>query len=130
MQLEDFIAQTVQQLVRGLLKAHNNIWQLGGKVNPQLNEKELQKFPSITVQSYGGSKHESSTTLVDFDISIIAKDKTETRGGMGVFVGSFGVGASNKLTESSNQHSRVKFSIPVSIPTGWEKDHTLEPKKE
>lgn len=133
MQLKDFVAGTLTQLVEGVVAGHNAVYQLGGRVNPVLSlikdGVSLQKAPSGYLPP-SSSSSEYSTTFVDFDIAIIASEDSSSKGGFGIFVGAIGAGAAGQATSASSQHSRIKFSLPVALPTGWAKAHDKPPAEE
>jgi len=55
---------------------------------------------------------------VEFDVAVTAEKSEGTKGGIGVFVGSIGLGAQGKSDLKNQSVSRIKFSAPISLPKG------------
>lgn len=53
---------------------------------------------------------------VDFDVAVVATTGTETKGGIGILVGSIGLGGQGKSDTSSSSQSRIQFSVPMVLP--------------
>ena len=102
MELEDFVAETIRQVVRGVKKAQGQVRDDGGIVNPA-SVKELRQ---------GTIK----TTEIKFDIAVTATKGTKTKGGIGVFFGGVGLGAQGGSEQSSANMNRIGFSVPVQLP--------------
>ncbi len=127
MHLKDFISQAITELVQGVVEGHNNVYQYGARVNPHLRGMDMGKISPPT-NFIPGIGNKESTFFVDFDIAIIASEDKSSKAGFGIFAGAFGVGASGNQGTGSSQHSRMKFSIPISLPEGWAKP--LQPETE
>jgi hypothetical protein len=55
--------------------------------------------------------------IVEFDVALTAMEGTGTKGGIGVVAGMFALGSTGQSKEESSSVSRVKFSVPLSLPT-------------
>ncbi len=98
MELQDFIGETLKQIISGVRNAQESAIELGAKVNPR-----------------GGSFVEMRD--VHFDVAVSTSEGTETKGGIGVFVNPVGsVGSQDKSDVASSSMSRIKFSVPVKLP--------------
>ena len=56
-------------------------------------------------------------TEIEFDVAVTATDSTETKGGIGVFVGAIGLGSTGQSNHEGQSISRIKFQIAVDLPT-------------
>ena len=98
MELKDFIAETLKQIISGVRSAQESAIELGAKINPR-----------------GGSVVEMRK--VHFDIAVSTSEGTETKGGIGVVVGPVGsVGSQDQSDVASSSMSRLRFSVPVKLP--------------
>lgn len=98
MELQDFIDETLKQIIRGVKSAQESAIELGAKVNPR-----------------GGSIVEMHN--IHFDVVVSTNEETETKRSIGVFVGSAGsLGSQGQSDVTSSSMSRIKFSIPVKLP--------------
>ena len=53
---------------------------------------------------------------VEFDIALAEANAKDTKGGIGVFLGSVGLGSQGSSHGESSSHSRIKFSVPIVFP--------------
>ena len=98
MELQDFIDETLKQIISGVRSAQESAIELGAKVNPR-----------------GGSVVEMRS--VHFDIAVSTSEGTEKKGGIVVVVGPVGsVGSQDQSDVVSSSMSRIKFSVPVKLP--------------
>ena len=121
MDLKEFVAQTISQIVNGVIEADSRLSESGAAVNP----------PNVTTSSqengpygfYAGSLERSERKFrphvqeVEFDVVINASKGTETKGGIGTQVGSIGLGSSGKSENETSSESRVRFSVPLLMPS-------------
>jgi hypothetical protein len=54
--------------------------------------------------------------MLEFDVAVTAAEGSEKKGGIGIVVGSFGIGGQKASNISSQSVSRIKFSVPVPLP--------------
>jgi len=104
MKLQEFISETLKQIITGVKEAQEYANSLGGIINPP------KKGP--------GSNFIDSAENVAFDVAVTSTEGSETKGGVGVFVAAFGLGAQGKTDMSSSSISRIKFSVSVFLPPG------------
>ena len=96
MELQDFIDETLKQIISGVRSAQESAIELGAKINPR-----------------GGSVVEMRN--VHFDIAVNTSEKAVTKGG--VVVGPVGsVGSQDQSDVAGSSMSRIKFSVPVKLP--------------
>ncbi|MEE8294718.1 MAG: hypothetical protein V3R64_03315 [Sphingomonadales bacterium] len=93
MNLEDFVAETLTQVVSGVNKARDS--------HP----------------GYIPSREEFSSGAlfksVDFDVAVMTTDKTDKGGKGEIKVMGVGVGGGKTSTTEISSSSRIKFSVPV-----------------
>lgn len=63
-------------------------------------------------------EHHMLLTNVEFDVAVTAEEAKGTKGGIGVFMGSVGLGAQGQSETKNTSLGRIKFSVPVSLPRG------------
>ncbi len=98
MKLEDFVAQTLKEIINGVKKAQSDTSQTGAVINT--------------------TPPTERSRIVEFDVAVTTTEGTKTEGGAGVFVGPIGLGTRGASDASTSSVSRVKFSVPVQFP-GW-----------
>jgi hypothetical protein len=104
MNLEDFISETLSQIVSGIKKA-----------------QEATKNKHAMIVPY-----HSTDGNVDFDVAVTVVDGKETSGKAGISVWSIGAGVSGKSESSTSTASRIKFSIAIELPEGKEPPNMQE----
>ena len=98
MELQDFIAETLKQIISGVRRAQESAIDLGAKINPR-----------------GGAMVEMRN--VHFDVGIITSEGTDKKGCIGVLVGPVGsLGSEDQSDTASSARSRIKFSVPLKLP--------------
>lgn len=101
MDLENFVTESLTQIFRGVNAVQSIAGESGGEINPKLYGK---------VGVYDSNQREIQP--VEFDVAVTVEDKGDLKGGISVM----GIGASGGSSESNSKVSRIKFSVPVSLP--------------
>jgi hypothetical protein len=116
MQLEDFVAQALAQLARGVMKAQGDLQDSEARVVPKM--ERLFSGSSSTNEAFGWAEATQDTPvfLVDFDVAVTVVEGTETKGGIGVVVGAFALGSQGRSDSTSSAVSRMKFKVPFLLP--------------
>jgi len=114
MDLKEFLSETLVQIVEGIEDAQHRT---ADKQNVGLNipvsnpTKELVNFAMVN------SSGSHQVQLIQFDIAITATEGTDTKGGIGVVAGVLNLGSSGQSHAENATVSRVKFTLPVLLPT-------------
>lgn len=113
MDLQEFVSGTLKQIVDSVIEANKYLKGKGGKINPFLSgdiEFILKKGHLVT-------DNNRSVHMVEFDVALTATEGKGTKSGIGVFLGSVGLGSQGQSNQENSSTSRVKFSVPVSLPS-------------
>ncbi|MEK6686370.1 MAG: hypothetical protein AABY99_08265 [Pseudomonadota bacterium] len=113
MKLKDFVAETLKEIVDGVVEAQKYYKEKGGSINSS----------SITFRTDHGlqiwnSENGQPVQQIEFDVAVTTTEGTETKGGIGVFVGPVGLGSQGKSDATNSSSSRIKFSVPILLPNG------------
>ena len=113
MNLEDYIAETLQQIVSGVAKAQEIATKHGASVNPYLRgnstvNSAVEMIPTATSGVYA--------QLVHFDVALTVKDGTGTKGGIGVAAGIINLGSAGQSSNENTAVNHVKFTVPIALP--------------
>lgn len=111
MDLENFVSQTLSQIISGVKSAQVEAAKHGATVNPHLsaNTTELGKQGFL----WGNG---AAAQIVQFDVALTVLEGTGTKGGIGVFAGAINLGSAGQSKNESSSVSRVKFSVPLTLP--------------
>lgn len=116
MELKDFIKETVIDIVTAV-----------EEINDQLRDKRISVAKLDTKDSYAFERI-SDTRLdrflvrnCDFDIAIIAKDNLSGKGKSTINVLAASMKADVEAGKENSNASRIKFSLPIAIPSEKQK---------
>jgi hypothetical protein len=111
MELNEFIAQTLQQIVDGVKKAQIAVVDTGAMVNPDI------KDPRPTSNFIGISRARLEPVfLVHFEVALSATEGKGSKGGIGVMAGALAIGSQGRSDSESAYASRITFDVPLVFP--------------
>jgi hypothetical protein len=122
MELKDFIAETLSQIVAGVAEAQTKVTSSGGQVSPHVRNPHEDKLGALYGRTNGGNP----VIFVDFDVAVTADQGTGTKGGIGVVAGIFNLGSSGQSNENLQIANKIKFKIPVALPLQHESGSKVE----
>jgi hypothetical protein len=64
--------------------------------------------------------------MIEFDIAVSTTEIKDIKGGVGIFVSGFGLGYQASKGISGSEISRIKFSIPVVLPSHVKLDDVFD----
>ena len=111
MELRNFIKETLHQIAWGTNDAQKEL-PTGAKIAPG----GLVPLNSSTAGFFNKNTQEVAT-LVEFDVAITTQEDTATKGAVGIFVVGVGLGSQGQSNSSAASSSRIKFSVPVHLPS-------------
>lgn len=97
MELREFIAKTLQQIIDGVSDVQEYAGERGGIIGDH-------------------PRNSPRTQNVEFDVAVTTQDGTQAKGGAGLFVGPVGIGTNLGSDRSNQSVSRIKFSVPLFLP--------------
>lgn len=114
MDLKEFVGQALSDIVQGVINAQSLLGENGKYINPQLSTKQGRLEPQGRLVSIQGQLMQT----VEFDVAVTATEAKGTKGGIGVVVGTLALGTHAQKSAESSAVSRIKFTVPVSLPYG------------
>ena len=118
MELKDFIKETLVQIVDGVAEAREIISKKNAEINPVGGHFDQKKL-----EGRRWSFEEGITEIVKFDVALTNSEASGAKGGIGVFLGAFGVGSQANFDSGSSSLSRIQFQIPILLPPGKKLEH-------
>jgi len=111
LKLEDFVAETLRQIISGVVVAQDFAKEHGAQVNPK----------DTTFRSDQGMRLFSGTDgapieEIAFDVAVTTVEDSQTKGGIGIFVGPVGIGTQGQSGASNSSESRIRFVVPLRLP--------------
>ncbi|HEG44492.1 MAG TPA: hypothetical protein ENH94_10640 [Phycisphaerales bacterium] len=120
MNLKEFIKETITEISGAISECNAELTDDGTIVNPKNVSGASIEFGKIYGYLEKGKDYKRPVHLVHFDVAVTATDKTGKKGGIGIAVGSIGLGAQGKSEAENVSFSKLTFSIPVALPVGNE----------
>jgi hypothetical protein len=113
MKLQDFVSETLKEIIDGVVTAQNYAKEKKALINP------------TDISTWGTGKgdrlyHPNTSSFVyeiNFDVAVTTVEEKGTKGGIGIFVGSLGVGAQGKSDTINSSVSRIQFLVPIVFPS-------------
>lgn len=114
MELNEFVKQSLTQIVSGVKAAQDEIRSQGGYVNPAV----FASSPGNASTTHFGSVSDGQNVLlVDFDVAVTVTEAVEGGAGGKLSVASFfKVEAAGKGSTANEATNRIKFKVPLALP--------------
>ena len=119
MNLKEFIKESIVQISQGITEAEDELQDSSAVVNPRHVATAKTDGVYGYMVSPDDTKHKyyrAAVQSVDFDVAVYASESTGKKAGVGLMVGTVGIGAQGKEESGSRSESRIKFSVPVTFP--------------
>jgi hypothetical protein len=110
MDLEDFIRTALVDIAAGVALARDAVGEHGGVVG------SMAAYGATTQAAIITDGDGRLMTTVEFDVALAETKGTDTKGGIGVFLGSVGLGTQGASHGEATSHSRIRFSVPMVLP--------------
>jgi len=111
MELNTFVTQTITQIAEGVSQVQEKIDKFSAIVNPP---GIIDLNGIVIISDRSGYR---TAQNIEFDVSLTETESTQAGGQVGVFFGSVGIGGHGKTEVGSNAVNRVKFSVPIALPS-------------
>ena len=107
MNVEEFVATTLEQIVAGVRRAQMAAANHGGVVNPQVETAPSGRLDMIT-----------ATLLqdVEFDVAVTVSKASKSGASLRVAVPWVGAGVEGSSGNDQSAISRIKFTVPIVLP--------------
>jgi hypothetical protein len=111
MDLKDFIKSTISQIAESVEELNNEFQERQVVVNPS-SINGINNVPTLQTHTRA-----YNITNIDFDLSVSVENNEGSSAKVGVFANVIGIGASATEGKNSQSVSKVKFTIPVMLPS-------------
>jgi hypothetical protein len=108
MELQQFITESLKQIVDGVVDAQGYVKTKGGSINPVVNGLPNRSWDQRT---------QTLVQEVEFDVAVTTTEGKETKGGIGVVTGILAIGSQGKTDTSNVALTRLRFIIPIALPS-------------
>ena len=104
MELNEFVQKTIEQIIDGVYNSQPFAKEKGAIVNP----------PTTGINENGCNQ--PKTQNIEFDVGLTSTSIDESVEGIGVFLGSVGLGKKNESVTGNTAITKVKFTVPIVLP--------------
>jgi hypothetical protein len=111
MELKEFIKTALTEIVSGVAEASKLAKEHGGSVG------SMQLYGFVKENKIVTNSSDLPVSNVEFDVVLAEANSTDTKGGIGVYLGAVGLGSQGASHGESSSHSRIKFSVPLVLPS-------------
>ena len=112
MKLQEFVSETLKEIIAGVKESQKYAESEGAWVSPRM----FTRGDKTSIR-YLADKDHANIEQIEFDVAVTSTEGSATEAGAGIFVAAIGLGAKGKSDASSSSVSRIKFSIPLGLPT-------------
>ena len=110
MDIKDFVENTLLQIVNGVNDANKKLIDTGAIIS----SKDIRPMREGTTLN---TKTGDLVNLIEFDIAVTVNEKDTANGGAGIKIVGFNVGGTLQNEITNQSISRIKFSIPLTLPS-------------
>ena len=109
-QLEDFVSESLNQIIKAVIKSQKYAETVDAKINPAIELREIkgENYFRDSTMKYG--------QFIEFDIAVSASKGKNENEKNGVSVIQIGLSKIWNKSISESKISRIKFSIPIVLP--------------
>lgn len=112
MKLQDFVCESLSQIIKGIHDAHKLELPLNAEVSPYRHIKNVKTDNTRMKPMYSWQY----ATPIKFDVAVTTEQTKGTKGGIGVVVGAIALGSQGKTDKLDSSVSRIQFEVPVILP--------------
>ena len=110
MDLQEFIRTALVDIAAGVAEARDAVAEHGGEVGA------MKTYGRVDLAGIVTDAKDRPIATVEFDIALAEAKGTDTKGAIGVFLGSVGLGSQGASHKDASSHSRIRFSVPMVLP--------------
>lgn len=116
MDLKEFVAESLRQIVDGVAEAKSHGSEVGAEVNPIGNPGNYDRLPEgVLIRKLDGVGTQYAQN-VSFDIAVTTIEESQSKGGARLAVAVFSLGGDKQSNSTNSSVSRVQFTVPVFLP--------------
>jgi len=122
LELREFIKSSLVEISRGVLDASTELKDTNAIVSPEnfkVNSENSQAFGRTQTGTNGLDPINGTRVVhkVDFDIAVLVDETDKANAGIKISVMSMGLSGGGESTSKSGSTSRIKFSVPIVMPS-------------
>ncbi len=116
MNLEEFINESLRQIMNGVADAKKYGSTIGAEVNPFAHMGGVDSQPEGAVYRLNKGKGGQWAQNISFDVAVTTSKESSSEGGAKLSVAVFSLGGGKENNSTNSSVSRVQFTVPVFLP--------------
>ena len=119
-QLKDFVRETLVQIISGVREAQGHADASGAVISPgsiEPSPKDEKVYGYLYPPEQTGAAYRPIVHLVKFDVAVVASEKNDSGGKVGVSVLSIQADFKGGSGASKTSESRIQFGVPIVLPS-------------
>lgn len=115
MDLKEFVAESLRQIMDGVAEAKKHGKSIGAQVNPCARLGRTARLPEGVLyrETEDGGQYAQN---VSFDVAVTTIEASSSKGGARLAVAVFAAGRDKQSNRTNSSVSRVQFTVPVFLP--------------
>ena len=114
-ELKEFVTSVLCQIIDGVADAQTK--SPGPHYSESLVAPTLNQMHDRMGDAASDMAGAAGPRMVEFDVAVSTSERSEAKGGVGVFVGGLGAGMKGGTQSEQSHVSRIRFEIPICLPT-------------
>jgi hypothetical protein len=112
MKLQDYISETLKQIILGVKDAQEFAKDQGAIINGQ----DWDVYSSSATYLVYHDQYSGPIQTIEFDVEVTTAESDSAQGGIGIFVGPIGVGTKGQIDSKNSSMNHLRFNIPIKLP--------------
>ena len=116
MQLDEFVATTLRQIVAGVQSAQATTADSGARINPQVEAPAMRAHgvhqPATLVDWESGTLIQE----IAFDVAVTVSESEKSGAGLKIAIPLIGAGLEGGSTRQGSAINRIQFTVPLVLP--------------
>lgn len=116
MDLKEFVAESLRQIMDGVTEAKTHGSKIGAIVNPHGSIGKFVNLPQGALYRVDKAKGCQYAHDISFDVAVTTIEESHTKGGAKLAVAVFSASGGKQSDLTNSCVSRVQFTVPVFLP--------------
>jgi len=122
MELNEFVKETLLQLINGVKSAQEEAENVDAVINP------AEVFGLNNILKASIKDKQRLVQLIEFEVGLTSCESESSKKGIGVMLGGVGVGGNTSKGGNLSTVTNIKFSVPIVLPSTDNENTPYTPK--
>ena len=117
MNLEEFISTSLSEIINAVSKTRANLTDKSARINPPVRFSHITGVSNAFMLPMNDSTNHSPISMIEFDVALTVNEGSTAGVGAKLDIKVASLGGQGQQENSESRMSRIKFSIPVQLPS-------------